>query len=133
MSPTLTVPAGTKKYWGTAVSSMVTSSSIDSTNHTITATLKKLESGQLVTTWGEGYFLPVDFGSPATGVTSVEVGLVPSQGSGFVTLDSDHDGVFKLDTSYGEAGHRQILRVIQHGIKGDFSTDYTIIPTYADA
>lgn len=64
----------------------------------ISGTLNKLTSGQLVTDWGEGYFLAVKFDDFSSGLTyaNVKVGLIPSQGSGLVTLDSDKDGVFKI-------------------------------------
>lgn len=64
----------------------------------ITGTLNKLTSGQLVTDWGEGYFLALKFSDFADGLTyeDVKVGLSPSQGSGLVTLDSDKNGVFKI-------------------------------------
>lgn len=61
----------------------------------INGTLHPLSSGQLVTDWGAGYFLGLDFTNIPEGAT-VKVGLVPSQGSGFVPLDSDHNGVFKI-------------------------------------
>lgn len=64
----------------------------------ITGTLTKLTSGQLVTDWGEGYFLALKFDDFSEGLTyaDVKVGLSPSQGSGLVTLDSDKNGVFKI-------------------------------------
>lgn len=61
----------------------------------IYGTLHKLTSGALVTTWGEGYFLALDFSNIPNGAT-VKVGLDPSQGSGYVELDEDHNGVFKI-------------------------------------
>jgi len=66
--------------------------------NSITGTLTKLTSGQLVTDWGEGYFLALKFSDFADGLTyeDVKVGLSPSQGSGLVTLDSDKNGVFKI-------------------------------------
>lgn len=64
----------------------------------ITGTLNKLTSGQLVTDWGEGYFLALKFDDFSTGLTysDVKVGLLPSVSSGLVTLDSDKNGVFKI-------------------------------------
>lgn len=86
----------------------------------ITGTLTKLTSGQLVTDWGEGYFIGLGFSNFSSGVTysNVKVGLNPSEGSGFVTLDSDCMGVFKITDK-----NAQKLGVVQ--IKGDTSrTDY---------
>ena len=64
----------------------------------ITGTLHKLTSGQLVTDWGEGYFLALKFSNFSSGLTyaDVKVGLSPTAGSGLVTLDSDQNGVFKI-------------------------------------
>ena len=68
------------------------------TGNKITGTLTKLTSGQLVTDWGEGYFLGMKFDDFSSGLTyaDVKVGLTPSEGSGLVTLDGDKDGVFKI-------------------------------------
>lgn len=62
----------------------------------ITGTLKYLSSGTLVTDWGMGNFMALKFTNNDTKVTSIKVGLDPSQGSGLVELDSDMDGVFKV-------------------------------------
>ncbi len=66
--------------------------------NSITGTLTKLTSGQLVTDWGEGYFIALKFDDFSSGLTynDVKVGLHNSEGSGLVTLDSDKDGVFKI-------------------------------------
>lgn len=47
---------------------------------------------------GDGYFLALKFDNFASGLTyaNVKVGLVPSAGTGLVTLDSDKNAVFKL-------------------------------------
>lgn len=64
----------------------------------ITGTLTKLTSGQLVTDWGEGYFLALKFDDFTEGLTyeNVKVGLSPTEGAGMQTLDSDKNGVFKI-------------------------------------
>ena len=95
-------------------------SGVTVTGNQITGTLTKLTSGSLVDVWGEGYFLGLGFDNFSTGVTynDVQVGLNPSVSSGFVTLDSDKMGVFKITDKKG-----QKLGVIQ--TKGDTSrTDY---------
>lgn len=61
----------------------------------ITGTLKELMSGQLVTDWGAGYFMALQFANIEPGAV-VRVGLDPSQGSGLVELDNDRNGVFKV-------------------------------------
>lgn len=47
---------------------------------------------------GDGYFLALKYDADWSKFTSVKVGLVPSQGSGFVELinDSDKNGVAKI-------------------------------------
>ena len=64
----------------------------------ITGTLKYLTTGQLVTDWGEGYFIAVGFSDFSEGLTyeNVKVGLHNSAGSGLVTLDSDKDAVLHI-------------------------------------
>ena len=92
---TVTTPTPvTKKYWGTAVQDMQTSITIS--GNKITGTLNKLTSGQLVTDWGEGYFLALKFTKNNERITSIKVGLDPSVSSGLVELDADMDGVFKI-------------------------------------
>lgn len=87
-------PTASKEYWGTKVSAMQTSVAI--ANGAITGTLHKLTSGQLVTDWGEGYFLALKFTKNNEAATSIKVGLRPSVSSGLVELDADMDGVFKI-------------------------------------
>ena len=88
---------GSTDFWGTTASQIQSDISV-SANKKITGTLHKLTSGQLVTDWGEGYFIGLGFDDFATGLTysDVKVGLTPSEGSGLVTLDSDKMGVFKI-------------------------------------
>ena len=47
---------------------------------------------------GDGYFLALKWSDPAEGVTSLKVGLQPSEGTGLVEAidDADHNGVFKI-------------------------------------
>ena len=94
-SSNVTVAAATKEsYWGTTVASMQTSLSV--ADGKITGTLHKLTSGQLVTDWGEGYFMALKFTKNNAAATSIKVGLNPSVSSGLVELDPDMDGVFKV-------------------------------------
>ena len=117
-SATIAPVDGGTDFWGTTASQM--QSGVTVTGNQITGTLTKLTSGSLVDVWGEGYFLGLGFDNFSTGVTynDVQVGLNPSVSSGFVTLDSDKMGVFKITDKKG-----QKLGVIQ--TKGDTSrTDY---------
>lgn len=81
-------------FWGTKTSDMQTGVTV--ANGAITGTLTKLTSGQLVTDWGEGYFLALKFTKNNAKITSIKVGLNPSVSSGLVELDEDMLGVFKI-------------------------------------
>ena len=86
--------------FGTFVSDMQTGVSI--ANGAITGTLKYLDSGDLVTTWGAGNFLALKFSADDwDDYTSVKVGLDPSQGSGLVEIlnDPDKNGAFKITST----------------------------------
>lgn len=67
-------------------------------NDAITGTLKKLETGDLVDAWGEGYFLALKFSDIPDTATSVKVGLDPSYGNGLVEIitDPDRNGAWKI-------------------------------------
>ena len=67
-------------------------------NGKITGKLKKLTSGSLVNTYGEGYFMALKFTNVDPNATSVKVGMQPSAGTGLVELlgDPDMDGGFKV-------------------------------------
>lgn len=90
-------------------------SGITVTGDKITGTLKKLTSGQLVTDWGEGYFIGLAFDDFSEGLTyeDVKVGLSWTAGSGLVTLDSDKMGVFHITDK-----NTQKLMVVQTGENG---------------
>ena len=65
----------------------------------IVGTLKYLDSGDLVTTWGAGNFMALNFvNNDFSKYSSVKVGMDPSQGSGLVEIidDPDKNGVFKV-------------------------------------
>lgn len=65
----------------------------------IVGTLKYLDSGDLVTTWGAGNFMALNFvNNDFSKYSSVRVGMDPSQGSGLVEIinDPDKNGVFKV-------------------------------------
>ena len=95
-SVTVEAVDGSTDFWGTTASQM--QSGVTVTANKITGTLTKLTSGQLVTDWGEGYFIGLAFDDFTEGLTyaDVKVGLQPSAGSGLVTLDGDKMGVFKI-------------------------------------
>lgn len=95
-SATVSPEDGSTDFWGTTASQM--QSGVSVSGKKITGTLTKLTSGQLVTDWGEGYFLALKFSNFTSGLTyaDVKVGLSPTEGSGLVALDSDQNGVFKI-------------------------------------
>ena len=61
----------------------------------VTGTLIKQTSGQIVTDWGQGYFIGLKF-TPDSDATVTKVGLIPTAGSGMVALDPDNLAMFKL-------------------------------------
>jgi hypothetical protein len=70
-------------------------SGVTVSGNNITGTLIKQTSGQIVTDWGQGYFIGLKF-TPDSDATVTKVGLVPTAGSGMVALDSDNLAMFKL-------------------------------------
>lgn len=92
----------------------------------LTGTLKYLTSGQLVTDWGEGYFLAVGFDDFSSGLTyaDVRVGLHNSAGSGLVTLDSDKDAVLHITDPVN-----QKLMAVQTDSNGKSYTQYWNLDT----
>ena len=108
-SPTVSAVAGGTDFWGTTASTIQTDVSV--TGNYISGTLHKLTTGALARDWGEGYFLGLDFTDiPEDAV--VKVGVVPTQGSGMVELDADHNGVFKITDH-----NTQVIKVVT--TKGD--------------
>lgn len=110
---------GSTDFWGTLASDIQSDITVTA-KRKITGTLTKLTSGQLVTDWGEGYFIGLAFDDFSSGLTyeNVKVGLTPSVSSGLVTLDSDKMGVFKVTDK-----NTQVLTVEQTGTNGK-RTDY---------
>ena len=82
-------------YYGTDIADIQTNVKVNGGK--ITGTLKKLTSGSLVDTWGEGYFIALKWTIDAD-ATSVLIGMTPSESSGLVEGidDTDRDGVFKV-------------------------------------
>lgn len=76
----------------------------------ITGTLKFIAGGLAPSGYlsGDGNFLALKFVDP-NGADVVEVGLVPTAGSGFVPLDEDMNAVFKVSGEIG--GVQQVLKV----------------------
>jgi len=88
---------GDATLFGTKVSDM--QEDVEITDDAITGTLKYLDSGALVTTWGAGNFMALNFlNNDFSKYSSVKVGMDPSQSSGLVEIidDPDKNGVFKV-------------------------------------
>ena len=68
----------------------------------ITGTLKYLDTGSLVDTYGAGNFIALKFSDIPESATSVKVGLEPSEGTGLVELinDPDKNGAFKVTNRF---------------------------------
>lgn len=80
-------------------------------NGGITGTLKYLDSGSIVDTWGSGNFIVLNMAdNDYTGLTSVKVGMDPSRGSGLVEIidDPDKNGVFKVSDK-----DAQVFKIVQ--------------------
>lgn len=68
---------------------------------TITGTLNYLDETNapgIVSVWGNGYFLFLNFEDHDNSATSLKVGMTPSEGSGLVEAinDPDQNGIFKV-------------------------------------
>lgn len=84
----------TTDFWGTKASAMQTGLSV--ADGAITGTLKYLAEGELVTYWGAGNFMALKFVDPNENTDYIEVRMNPTGGAGWVKLDSDMNGVFKV-------------------------------------
>lgn len=95
---TVTPKAGSATMYGHKVNTFQTNVVVNGDK--ITGTLKYVAGGLAETgpLAGSGYFLALGWSDPTETVTSLKVGLVPSQGTGLVEClaDTDRDGVFKI-------------------------------------
>lgn len=93
---------GNVEMFGTKVSNMQSRIRFD--GNAITGTLKYLDSGSLVDTYGAGNFIALKFSDIPETATSVRVGLDPSEGTGLVELinDPDKNGAFKVTDKYAQ-------------------------------
>jgi hypothetical protein len=97
---------GNVEMFGTKVKDMQSRVKIEegSGDGAITGTLKYLDSGALVDTYGAGNFLALKFSDIPETATSVKVGLEPSQGTGLVEIinDPDKNGAFKITDRFAQ-------------------------------
>lgn len=93
---TVAPEADTVDMFGTLVGDMQENLAVS--GNAITGTLKKLTSGALVDSWGEGHFMGLKFSTIDPDATSVMVGMDPSYGHGLVEIinDPDKDGAWKV-------------------------------------
>lgn len=112
------------EYLGVKASQM--QSDIVVADGAITGTLKFIQGGiaQSGPLAGDGNFMFLKFVDPNE-ADSVEVGLVPSAGTGFVELDADMNAVFKVAGTID--GKQQVLKVIttKNGVAKTQSFDLT--------
>lgn len=93
--------AGTEILWGHHIEALQDNIVVE--NGRIKGNLYKVTEGQLVTAWGEGYFLALTFDDDeVASVEDIQVGLSPSEGTGYLPLDSDKAGVFKITNKYNQ-------------------------------
>lgn len=89
------VAGKTGSLWDVTISNY--QSNISVSGNKITGTLTKDNATDAWTTkWGKGYFLALQFSGSNAVAGKTEVGLFPSEGAGFVALDSDKDALFKI-------------------------------------
>lgn len=118
---TVSVLAQSDEVYGVAVSSLQSADTMLSGNN-FYGTLKYVSSGEPATTWGAGYFLAIDFTGIDLTANKVEVGLVPSAGSGFVTVPADdHKSYFKITNK-----DAQVLKVTTTKDGQTVSSIYTL-------
>jgi hypothetical protein len=69
---------------------------------------------------GDGHFIALKFDNFSSGLTyaNVQVGIVPSQGTGMLSLDSDKDAVFKV------ASNTQKIKTVQKDALGHENIQY---------
>ena len=104
---TVTVLEQSDSVYGVSVSDLQSADTMLSGN-TFYGTLKYIASGEPAITWGPGYFLAVDFGGADFDKETVRVGVVPTAGSGFVTVTTgDTKSIFKVTNK-----DAQVLKVI---------------------
>lgn len=111
-APTVESAPADTDFWGTTCSDMQTSVTVS--NNAFTGTLKYQSSGQIVTDWGQGYFLGIHVEAVDSSVTKIQVGLDPTAGTGLVTLDPDGLAMFKIADK-----NSQKLVVVQSNDAGD--------------
>lgn len=116
--PSVAAAPSDTDFWGTTASDM--QSSITVTGNAITGTLKYQSTGQIVSDWGQGYFIGLKIEAIDSDVTTIQVGLDPTAGAGLVTLDEDGLAMFKVSDK-----DTQKLVVIQSNADGTKKqTDY---------
>lgn len=106
---TVAAESGSATLFGHQVSSFQTGVTVN--DNKITGTLTFIEGGlaQSGPLSGDGHFLALKFTDNAN-ADKIEVGLVPSLGTGLVALDSDMNAVFKVTGTLD--GREQVLKVI---------------------
>lgn len=99
---------GSDEYYGAKVNTLQKEMAVS--DGAITGTLKFVSGGLSPSGYlsGDGNFMALKFEN--AGSDKIEVGLVPSQGSGMVTLDEDGVAVFKVAGVYQE--QQQVLKVV---------------------
>ena len=94
----------------------------------ITGSLKFIEGGlaQSGPLAGDGYFIALTQSQFPTGQTyaDCQIGLVPSQGTGFVTLTSDGIAVMKIDDKINQ---KYVVRTVQGGATIDQTYDLSAL------
>lgn len=91
-APAIAAVTGGSKIFGVTVSTF--QSGITIADGAITGTLTKTNA--FSDPWGEGYFIALKAPTADLATCDYFVGLEPTAGTGFVQLDSDKNGLFKI-------------------------------------
>ena len=124
-SAEVTIPADSTDWWGTTEAQL---GSLTMSGGKITGTLNKITTGQIVTDWGEGYFLGIKVEN--SDAEKIFVGLDPTQGSGLVQLEDDGLALLKLANPDNGAFTQKvtIVQIDENGKRWTQAVDITATP-----
>lgn len=89
----------TDELWGYTISDLQSNINVSSPgglSTVATGNLYYIDSGTLADVWGAGNFIALKFLSTNIYTKSISIAILPSEGSGWVELDSDKEAVIKV-------------------------------------
>lgn len=120
--PTVSASNPSTEYWGHLTSDLQENVAVS--GNAITGHLKYVSEGALARDWGPGNFIALKF-TPAggdTAATTYQVGIIPSEGAGMQTLDSDMDAVLKVTNRNAQ----RIVVITSDGAGHETTQSYTL-------